>query len=82
MANEHGKKMRLSIGVTGHRDLLPEETENLRGGVRQFLNSLREEFPSLQMQFLSPLAEGADRLAAEVALDLGHPIAGHSAHAA
>ena len=63
--------MRLSIGVTGHRDLLPQEMDDLRGGVHQFLSSLQEEFPSLEFQLLSPLAEGADRLTAEVALDLG-----------
>jgi hypothetical protein len=61
----------LVIGVTGHRDLLPEELPLLEARVREFFENLRESYPSLPLEVLSPLAEGADRLVARVALELG-----------
>jgi len=64
----------LLIGVTGHRDLVPAEIPGIRLAVRLFLSGLHEQFPDRPIQILSPLAEGADRLVAEVALELGHHI--------
>jgi hypothetical protein len=59
----------LVIGVTGHRDLRVEDREPLRDRVRTFLVGLRERYPSTPLVLLSPLAEGADRLVAQVALE-------------
>jgi hypothetical protein len=59
----------LVIGVTGHRDLRPEDVPKLESKVREVLHGLQKQFPSTPLILLSPLAEGADRLAARVALE-------------
>ena len=64
-------RARLSIGVTAHRDLLPEEEPALRATVREFFLGLREQFPELPLRLISALAEGGDLLVAEEALALG-----------
>src|SRR5437588_8453806 len=61
-------KAPLVIGVTGHRDLREEDREQLKNAVREVLMGLRQQYPSTPFVLLSPLAEGADRLVAEVAL--------------
>jgi hypothetical protein len=66
--------MNLTVGVTGHRDLVESEVPALRDQVRAFFRALGEEFPGLDLQLLSPLAEGSDQLVAEVALELGIPL--------
>jgi hypothetical protein len=60
----------LVIGVTGHRDLRPEDRDRLKTVVRQIFQELSADFPHTPLLVLSTLAEGADRLVAEVALDL------------
>lgn len=64
----------LLVAVTAHRDLVPSEVPGLRTRVRTFLAGLRDAYPDLPIQLLSPLAEGGDRLAARVANDLGIPV--------
>src|SRR5260370_4730134 len=61
-------KAPLVIGVTGHRDLREEDREHLKNSVRKVFTELRKQYPSTPFVLLSPLAEGADRLVAEVAL--------------
>lgn len=65
--------MRISVGVTGHRDLAPDEPARLREEVRKFFEGLRERFPGLPVELLTPLAEGADTLVTEVAREMGIP---------
>ncbi len=65
--------MQLVIGVTGHRDLVEEERPALESRVRAMFNSLSVEFPDLDLQLLTGLAEGADRLAARVAAGMNIP---------
>lgn len=60
----------LVVAVTGHRDLVAGETTGLRQKVREFFLDLAERYPSRRLRLLSPLAEGADQLVAEVAVDL------------
>lgn len=60
----------LVIGVTGHRDLIPPDHSELEEKVRSFFSEIREKYPHTPLTLLSPLAEGADRLVARVALDL------------
>jgi hypothetical protein len=60
----------LTIGVTGHRDLVPSEIPRIEARVRGLFEDLRARFPDRPLRILSPLAEGADRLVARVALDL------------
>ncbi len=63
--------VRLSIGLTAHRDLRPEQEPQLRAQVRDFFLSLRSAFPDLPLRLISALAEGGDQLVAEEALALG-----------
>ncbi len=76
----------LSVGVTGHRsDMLPAESiDPLRERVREVLTLIeragaelarrnKAQFARGQIarRFISPIADGADQIAAEVALELG-----------
>ena len=76
----------LSVGVTGHRaDMLPAgAVETLRARIRETLTLIaaaggdllekeRDCFDrgACRLRFISPIADGADQIAAEVALELG-----------
>lgn len=63
--------MHLTIGVTGHRDLVTDEIPALKEKVREFFLQLENSFPGLDLQLVNPLAEGSDRLVADVAQELG-----------
>jgi predicted RecB family endonuclease len=62
------------IAVTGHRDLRPQDVGALREAVRKILVGIRSRVAGRPLLLLSGLAEGADQLAAEVALELGVPL--------
>jgi hypothetical protein len=66
--------MKLTVGVTGHRDLVEDELPALRDQVRAFFTDLDNEFPALDLQLITPLAEGSDQLVAEVARELDIPL--------
>jgi len=61
----------LVVAITGHRDICPEDVESLEKAVGDILLKLQRDYPSTPLTMLSPLAEGADRLAARVALKCG-----------
>ncbi|MEI6208047.1 MAG: hypothetical protein WCP20_14795 [Desulfuromonadales bacterium] len=61
----------LLIGVTGHRDILDEDKPDLKQKIRAIIDHLHEEYPRTPLMLVSALADGADRLAAEAALDAG-----------
>jgi len=61
----------LVFGVTGHRDLRDEDIAALEQKVRDIFDDFRAKYPSTPFLLLSPLAEGADRLVARVALGSG-----------
>ena len=61
----------LSVGVTGHRDLVDDEIPVIEQHVKRFFEELQRDFPELPVQLITPLAEGGDQLAAEVALSMG-----------
>lgn len=65
--------MQLVIAVTGHRDLVEEERSALETRVRAMFDGLSTAFPDLDLQLLTGLAEGADRLAARVAASMDIP---------
>jgi hypothetical protein len=67
----HNSAIPIIIGVTGHRDLRPADTPRLKDQVKAILNDLRDNHPATPLLVLSPLAEGADRLVANVALQQG-----------
>ena len=62
--------MHLTIGVTGHRDLLADEVPALKRIVRDFFLQLKSDYPDLDLQLITPLAEGSDRLVADIAQEL------------
>ncbi|MBT8039490.1 MAG: hypothetical protein HKO85_06370 [Xanthomonadales bacterium] len=61
----------LTVGVTGHRNLVAAEVPVLRAHLAELFRGLKRDFPGLPLQLITPLAEGADQLAAEVALSEG-----------
>lgn len=61
----------LVIGVTGHRDLVLKGIPRIRESLTALFTCLRKQYPHTPLRLLSPLAEGADRLVAEVALQHG-----------
>jgi len=63
------------IAVTGHRDLRPQDLEALRREAATVLDAIRNQKPGERLLVLSGLAEGADQLAAEVALEQGIALA-------
>ena len=67
----HDSAIPIIVGVTGHRDLRPADIPQLKGQVRAILNDLRAKHPATPLLVLSPLAEGADRLVADVTLEEG-----------
>jgi hypothetical protein len=62
------KRVPLIFGVSGHRDLLTTKVPRLRKQLSEIFARLRVAYPHTPFRLLTPLAEGADRLAAEVAL--------------
>ncbi|HMF28022.1 MAG TPA: hypothetical protein VKE42_04575, partial [Candidatus Cybelea sp.] len=61
----------LIVGVTGHRDLAQDDDAEISALVREFLCKLQTTYPHTPIVLLSSLAEGADRLVAQAALDCG-----------
>src|SRR2546421_10548225 len=59
------------VGVSGHRDLEPEELPRLREAVTGFVRQLREQLPDTQLRMIVGMAQGADLLVAQTALALG-----------
>ena len=59
------------IGVTGHRNLCPDDLDTIRSLVTQQLSGLRDAYPNSTFWMLNSLAAGADMLCAEIALALG-----------
>lgn len=64
----------LVVAVTGHRDLVAGEIPGIRERARQLFRRLQDDYPDRRVQVISGLAEGADQLVAEVALQEGLPL--------
>lgn len=62
----------LRVGVTGHRDVLPNAIPAIEKSVEATLEALGRN--AGRKVFLSSLAEGADQIAAEVAVRLGYDL--------
>ena len=59
------------FGVSGHRDALTEDFPELQRRIRTVFDRFRLAHQKANFELLSPLAEGADRMAAIVALQTG-----------
>lgn len=66
-----GGKATFIFGVSGHRDALAPDFPELGRRIQTVFDRFRLAHPSAAFELLSPLAEGADRMAAEVALRTG-----------
>lgn len=64
------KGIRFRIGVTGHRDILPEDYETASQSSTRFLSQLQATMPDTGITVISGLADGADRIFAKAALAL------------
>jgi|GEM_PF-3269723 hypothetical protein len=60
IGGQTGFAVPMMIAVTGHRDLVPEETPAIRVKVEDFFNELRATHPNRGVSVMSALAEGAD----------------------
>lgn len=61
----------LFIAVTGHRTLSSEDAGQVAEQVKQALSEIQALAPHTRIRVASGLADGADRIVAQVALDLG-----------
>jgi len=62
------KLVPITFGITGHRDLLPEDVPRAIDCVNSILKEYRRRYKYSPFLFISPLANGSDIVAAEVAL--------------
>ncbi len=62
-------KLYLTVGIIGHRDLVEEDIPLLKKRIKGVFDDLRKEYPNTPLLLITPLAEGADRLAAQAALE-------------
>jgi uncharacterized membrane protein len=58
------------IGVTGHRFIRADAIPKIEQLVREKLQEIQDQYKHSTLYVISPLAEGADRLVAKIALDL------------
>jgi len=56
----------ITVGITGHRDIV--ETEELKEKIKQLFNNMNHKYEEIKL--LSPLADGADRLVADIYLEI------------
>ena len=61
----------LYIGITGHRDIRDEDKQRLKQLIKRIIEEKIAQCPNTPIAILTPLAEGADRLAANAALECG-----------
>jgi hypothetical protein len=75
MGDENKDRALFVFGVSGHRDLVRTDLPELRKQLHTVFSHFRSAYPNASFELLSPLAEGADRVAAEVALASGIKLA-------
>ena len=65
------KAIPVIFAVTGHRDIRPDAIPRIRNIVKETFVSFQKKYPNTPAILISALAEGADILVAEVALECG-----------
>jgi len=68
---DQSRSVPLTLGVTGHRDLVSEEIPAIEARLRELFDQLAGRYPDTPLRLLTPLAEGGDRVAARVARERG-----------
>jgi hypothetical protein len=61
------RRLPIVVGITGHRHLRPQDEAALAAAIDEIFARLQSAYPSTPLLLLTPLAEGADWLAADVA---------------
>ncbi len=61
----------LILGITGHRNPSTAHLDQLSGELARIFTELRQRFPHTPLKLISPLAEGADRIVAKLAVENG-----------
>jgi len=61
----------ITVGVTGHKDLVETDVPALEAAFDRLLQDYRRRYPNSPVEIYTGLAEGADQLAARVALRRG-----------
>ncbi len=74
MLQNSEKKIPIVVGVSGHRQLRPQDLPALQASVRELLSSLQMRCPHSPLVMLCSLAEGADLLCADASEELGIPL--------
>jgi len=69
--DDNDYRIHLIIGITGHRDIPQEDADKLKEKIKGIFEELKEEYPNTPLLLLTPLAEGADRIAAKAAIEEG-----------
>ena len=59
----------ITLGITGHRDIVEQDLKRASACIEAVITHFRGRFPSTPLLLLSSLAQGADCIAAKVALD-------------
>ncbi|HEY5263873.1 MAG TPA: hypothetical protein VIJ37_02705 [Steroidobacteraceae bacterium] len=70
--NEVDGRLPIVIGVTGHRDLRTADLPCYRRQIIGFFDLLQRRYPATPLLVISALAEGADRVVAQIALERGY----------
>lgn len=69
--NESAVAFEFVVGVTGHRDPIPEHIPAVKATVAEALAGLIGRFKNTPISVVTGLAEGADTIVTEVALEMG-----------
>jgi hypothetical protein len=59
----------ITFGITGHRDIVDQDIARAKKCIQKVFKSFRERYPNSPIVLITPLAEGADCIAAEMILD-------------
>lgn len=59
------------IGVVGHRDLVDSQVAQIGAALSEILKRLKSGYPDVPFKLLCSMAQGADLLAASIAVELG-----------
>jgi len=69
--DDNDYRIHLILGITGHRDIPQEDVDKLKEKIKEIFNELKGKYPHTPLLLLTPLAEGADRIAANAAIEEG-----------
>jgi hypothetical protein len=69
--DDNDYRIHLIIGITGHRDIPEEDADILKEKIKGIFRELKNNYKNTPLLLLTPLAEGADSIAAKTAIEEG-----------